>query len=77
MGNTFLTVEELAERIKYEPRYIREQLKDRVFFEGVHYVRPFGRKILFLWEAVESEMLAGAAVAGDAIPLRAGGACRG
>jgi hypothetical protein len=76
MSNTYLTVEELAERIKYEPRYIREQLKDRVFFEGVHYVRPFGRKILFLWEAVEREMLGEATPVADAIPLSAGGVCR-
>jgi hypothetical protein len=77
MSNTYLTVEELSERIKYDPRYIRENLKDRVFIEGVHYVRPFGRKILFLWEAVEQEILCGAPAGAGAIPLSAGGICRG
>lgn len=60
MDNTYLTTAELAERIKYDVRVIREQLKDSVLFEGIHYIRPFGgRKILFIWERVEEEMLAG------------------
>jgi hypothetical protein len=60
MDNTYLTTAELAERIKYDARVIREQLKDSVLFEGIHYIRPFGgRKILFIWERVEEEMLSG------------------
>lgn len=60
MDNTYLTTAELSERIKYDVRVIREQLKDSVLFEGIHYIRPFGgRKILFIWERVEEEMLAG------------------
>ena len=54
---TYLTTEELAARIKYEPRTIRDRLKDSVLLEGTHYIRPFGgRKILYLWEKVEKEM---------------------
>lgn len=60
MDNTYLTTSELSKRIKYNERVIREQLKDSVLFEGVHYIRPFGgRKILFIWERVEEEMLSG------------------
>lgn len=60
MSYTYLTTEELAKKIKYDVRTVRECLKDAVLFEGVHYIRPFGgRKILFLWEEVESEMLNG------------------
>lgn len=60
MEQTYLTTEELSSKIKYDPRTIREQLKDSVLFEGVHYIRPFGgRKILFIWERVEEEMLEG------------------
>ncbi|MEZ5626075.1 MAG: hypothetical protein R3E34_00890 [Rhodocyclaceae bacterium] len=56
---TYLTTEELAERIKYDVRTIRERLKDSVLLEGVHYFRPFGgRKILFLWEQIEKDMKA-------------------
>ena len=60
MEHTYLTTEELSSKIKYDPRTIREQLKDSVLFEGIHYIRPFGgRKILFIWERVEKEMLEG------------------
>jgi hypothetical protein len=61
-GSTYLTARELAERIKYKPNVINNMLKDSVLIEGVHYVRPFGRrKVLYLWEAVERTMLNGGA----------------
>jgi hypothetical protein len=57
MLKTYLTTEELAELIKYDARTIRESLKDRVLFEGVHYIRPFGgRKILYIWEAIQKDI---------------------
>ena len=57
MAHTYLTTEELSDRIKYDVRTIRERLKDSVLLEGVHYLRPFGgRKILFIWEAIEKDM---------------------
>ena len=75
---TFLTTDQLSERIHYDPRYIREHLKDSVFIEGVHYIRPFGRrKILFIWEAVERDMFEPSAHEEPLIPLAAGGAIRG
>jgi len=52
-----LTTEELAARIKYDTRTIRERLKDSVLLEGTHYIRPFGgRKLLFLWDAIERDI---------------------
>jgi len=57
MSQTYLTTVELSERIKYDPRTIRERLKDSVLLEGIHYIRPFGgRKILYLWEKIEQDM---------------------
>lgn len=57
MSNTYLTTAELADRIKYDARTIRNCLKDSVLLEGVHYIRPFGgRKILFIWERIEKDM---------------------
>jgi len=54
---TYVTTDELAKRLHYDPRYIRERLKDAVLFEGVHYIRPFGgRKLLFVWERIEEDM---------------------
>ncbi|WP_373332647.1 hypothetical protein P6F15_05235 [Thiopseudomonas alkaliphila] len=77
MKNTYLTTEELSERIKYDPRTIRQNLKDSVLLEGKHYIRPFGgRKILYIWEVIEKDMLA---MASDslAIPMANGGICHG
>ncbi len=70
----YLTTEELSSRIKYDVRYIRDSLKGRIFLEGIHYIRPFGgRKILFLWDAVEDLMLKENVPADPAeIPLRRG-----
>ena len=57
MSQTYLTTEELSERIKYDPRTIRDCLKDSVLLEGTHYFRPFGgRKILYIWEIIERDM---------------------
>lgn len=57
MTSELLTTEELALRIKYDVRTIRERLKDSVLLEGVHYFRPFGgRKILYVWDAIERDM---------------------
>lgn len=60
MPYTYMTTQELSSVIKYDTRTIREQLKDSVLFEGVHYIRPFGgRKILYIWERIEEEMING------------------
>ena len=76
--NTYLTTDELAERIKYDPRTIRESLKDTVLIEGVHYIRPFaGRKILYIWETIEETMLGQSAKTASVIPLRKGGVVNG
>ena len=54
--------------IQYDARTIRNQLKDSVFIEGVHYIRPFGgRKILFVWERIETEMLKFTGLSMDAL----------
>ena len=74
MNNTYLTTEELSARIKYDPRTIRDQLKDSVLLEGRHYFRPFGgRKILYIWENVEQYMFK-AMAAISAIPMTQGDA---
>lgn len=59
-GVTYLTTEELSGRIRYSPDSIRNHLKDSVLLEGTHYIRPFGgRKILYIWEAIERDMYTG------------------
>lgn len=57
MNQTYLTTDQLAERIHYDSRTIRTRLKDAVLLEGVHYIRPFGgRKLLFIWEAIQRDI---------------------
>lgn len=77
---TLLTTEELSTRIKYDARTIRNQLKDSVLLEGVHYFRPFGgRKILYVWEKILEDMqkVTPAAKSDFSIPMAAGGTYRG
>lgn len=58
MSQTYLTTEQLASRLHYDARTIRNQLVDSCLLEGKHYVRPFGRrKLLFIWEVIEADML--------------------
>ena len=75
---TYLTTDELSARIKYDIRTIRERLKDSVLLEGVHYIRPFGgRKILFIWERIEQDMVLASANDSLAVPMANGGVCHG
>ncbi|MHB1282461.1 MAG: hypothetical protein ACYCZI_01130 [Metallibacterium scheffleri] len=76
MKQTYLTTDELAELIKYDARTIRERLKDSVLLEGRHYIRPFGgRKILYIWESIETDMASGSRLPEAAIPMANGGVC--
>lgn len=76
--NTYITVQELGERLHYNPRYINQSLKDKVLFEGKHYIRPFGgRRVLYIWEAIEEEMLRYSQVSTSGIPMSNGGRCYG
>ena len=76
---SYLTVEQLSEKIHYAPRYIRERLLKTVFRERVHFFYPFGgRRILFIREAIERDMMV--LKAPDelpTIPLSRGGVCHG
>jgi hypothetical protein len=77
MSQTYLTNEELSAKIKYDPRTIREQMKDSVLLEGVHYIRPFGgRKILYVWEVIERDMKL-TSMTSLAIPMANGGVLHG
>ena len=77
MKSELLTTDELSARIKYDPRTIRERLKDSVLLEGVHYFRPFGgRKILYIWENIQRDMIQESRlkpVGVNAIPMANGG----
>ena len=75
---TYLTTDELATRIKYDSRTIRERMKDSVLLEGRHYIRPFGgRKTLYIWEAIEADMATYSSGTGAAVPLANGAKIHG
>lgn len=78
MSETYLTTDELSERIHYDSRTIRDRLKDSVLIEGIHYFRPFGgRKLLFIWEAIERDMKRCSLADTGAIPMAGGGVAHG
>jgi hypothetical protein len=75
---TYLTTIQLALKIKYDERTIRERLKDSVLIEGTHYIRPFGgRKILYIWETIERDMAAASTAVPAGIPMANGGVIHG
>ena len=75
---TYITTEELASRIHYDVRTIRDRLKDSVLLEGTHYIRPFGgRKLLFLWEAIERDIGNSSISRSPLIPMANGGVAHG
>jgi hypothetical protein len=75
---TYMTTEELGRKLRYDARYIRSALKDTVFIEGIHYIRPFGRRrVLYIWEAVERDMLKASMKQKPGIPMANGGVCYG
>ncbi|EAT14442.1 hypothetical protein [Desulfuromonas acetoxidans] len=75
---TFLTTEELAERLRYEASYVRNTLKDAVLLEGIHYIRPFGRRrVLYIWETIKRDMVKESMSHKPAIPMANGGICYG
>ena len=78
MNKTLLSADELAKRIKFSAAYINHGLKNTVFLEGTHYIRPFGgRKVFYIWEAVEQEMFKVTVRPPMVIPMAKGGTCRG
>jgi len=77
--NLYLTTKQLADKIGYNPRTIREKMKDVVFLEGQHYVRPFGstRRVLYVWDVIENEMILAALNSNNSIPMANGETCHG
>jgi hypothetical protein len=78
MSQTYLTTAQLAERIGYNVRTIRNSLVDSVLIEGVHYIHPFGRrKMLFIWEKIEEDMGNHSVAKAPLIPMSNGSFARG
>lgn len=54
----YLSVNQLAQRIPYKPKTIRNLICRGVFVEGIHFTRLTGRPI-FLWSRVEQMLKEG------------------
>ena len=48
----YLTITEVAARLKLTPKTVRNKMAAGVFRKGVHYVRPKGLGTRFRWGAV-------------------------
>ena len=78
MKQTLLNAKELSQRIKFSAPYINHTLKDNVFIEGVHYIKPFGgRKIFYIWEEIERELFKKPQSVQVLVPMTRGGICHG
>ncbi|CAM3881564.1 Transcription-repair coupling factor [Rheinheimera salexigens] len=78
MSKTLLTTKDLSTKIQFSSGYINRVLRDTVFLEGIHYIRPFGgRKIFYIWEAIEKELFSHTVRPRQLIPMAAGRLCHG
>jgi hypothetical protein len=50
----YLTTAELSKRIKMSPGTIRNLVWKKELKENYHYLKPTPRKLLFIWDKVES-----------------------
>jgi hypothetical protein len=72
----YLTIEELAQRLKVKPKTIRNKMASGILVKGIHYFSPSGLGPRFKWSAVE-KWIEGAPVPssegdGDGIPMARG-----
>ena len=52
-GEEFLTVEQLAARLGWEPKTIRNKMAPHgIFKRGIHYAEAPGLPVMFKWSAV-------------------------
>ncbi len=50
----YLTTKELSSRIKMAPGSIRNLVWNKTLQEGIHYVKPTGRKLLYVWSGCQA-----------------------
>jgi len=72
----YLTIDELAARLKLEPKTIRNKMANGIFIKGVHFFSPNGMGPRFKWSAIVAWMEAGEQVKakanGNGIPMAKG-----
>jgi len=76
MTEEYLTIEELSDQLKLEPKTIRNKMASGIFRRGIHYFSPQGLRPRFKWSAIvawlEEKDAPLGEVAADAIPMARG-----
>ena len=78
MSEEYLTISELAARLKLKPKTIKNKMVNGTFIKGLHYFSPNGIGPRFKWSAVVAWLEAGeqeqakATDNGDGIPMAKG-----
>jgi len=74
----YLTIKELAARLKLKPKTVKNKMVNGTFVKGVHYFSPDGMGPRFKWSAIVAWLEAGeqeqvkATDNGDGIPMARG-----
>jgi len=73
----YLTTEELSRRIKHAKQTLYNSIHGRVFQQGVHFIKPSRRKILWIWSEIEKWLgeksggnNVGSNIRADSLPMR-------
>ena len=68
----YLTIEELSDRLKLEPKTIRNKMASGVFRKGIHYFSPKGLRPRFKWSAIVAWIEGNENQQQSGIPMRRG-----
>ena len=72
MAEEYLTIEELAARLKLNRKTVRNKMAAGVFQKDVHYFSPEGIGPRFKWSVVQAWLEGGALKEESGIPMRRG-----
>jgi hypothetical protein len=75
MSEEYLTISEVAERLKLTPKTVKNKMAAGMFQKGVHYFSRSGMGPRFKWTAVVAWMEAdesASQIEGDSIPMARG-----
>lgn len=54
MNDTYLTITELSDRIKYSKQSIYNLIHKKILVQQVHFFKPTPKKLLFKWDAIQN-----------------------
>lgn len=76
MTEEYLTIQEVASRLKVSAKTIRNRMAAGIYRKGVHYFKPDGTEARFSWPAIvawmEGKNQEAEAVASGAVPMARG-----